>query len=215
MCFSATASFATSGILSIIGIFTLKRVQNKKLYPLAFIPIFFAIQQLSEALIWLALTSKINNNFTLISSYIFLFFALIFWPVWIPISLIINEKKTILKKFLYFSLITGIIFSSFSAYYILINGINTELISCHILYQINNITFKHYYILLYLLAIILPLFISTIKRIWILGLALLISFIISYIIYFKFLTSVWCFFAAILSILIYWLITQQKQNNTD
>jgi len=56
------------------------------------------------------------------------------------------------------------------------------------------------------LATIAPLFISSIKRIHFVGTIMGLSFIVSAIFYKEFLISVWCFFAAIISFVVFYII---------
>ena len=51
MCFSATASFSVGALLIGIGALTLKTAKHRREWPLAAIPLLFAIQQLSEGVI--------------------------------------------------------------------------------------------------------------------------------------------------------------------
>ena len=57
MCFSATASFSSGVVLLGVGTLTLKAAQSQRELPVAAIPLLFAIQQLTEGLIWLTLSS--------------------------------------------------------------------------------------------------------------------------------------------------------------
>ena len=56
----------------------------------------------------------------------------------------------------------------------------------------------------YLIATLVPFFVSSIKRTFILGIIIGLSFIVSVIFFTLYLTSVWCFFAAVISFLIYY-----------
>ena len=55
MCFSATGSFATAGVLMAIGGVSLSRASSKPLRRLAVIPTFFAAQQAAEGIVWLTI----------------------------------------------------------------------------------------------------------------------------------------------------------------
>ncbi|HNM73705.1 MAG TPA: hypothetical protein PKM66_11720, partial [Nitrosomonas sp.] len=55
MCFSAEASFIVSGTLSIIGISAIRQIKARKDIFVASIPLIFALQQLTEGLLWVVL----------------------------------------------------------------------------------------------------------------------------------------------------------------
>ena len=58
----------------------------------------------------------------------------------------------------------------------------------------------------YLIATLVPFFVSSVKRTYILGIIIGLSFIVSFVFFRLYLTSVWCFFAAVISFLIYYTI---------
>ena len=76
MCFSATASFTVSALLIPTGIYCLKEsIATKREYlPFSLWPLFFAIQQAFEGILWLGMG---NNQLKLIhsTSLGFLFFS--------------------------------------------------------------------------------------------------------------------------------------------
>jgi hypothetical protein len=55
MCFSASASFGASLVLSVIGVATIKNTRHREQLPFASIPFVFAVQQFSEGVLWLTL----------------------------------------------------------------------------------------------------------------------------------------------------------------
>jgi hypothetical protein len=86
MCYSASASFITSAVLFPTGIYTIyQALKYRPIYLyIALIPIFFAIQQATEGLIWLTLESPLLNIHFLEKLY--LFFAFFFWPAYISLA---------------------------------------------------------------------------------------------------------------------------------
>ena len=86
MCFSAEASFAVGAVLLPAGIYCAKTALRKgrRYLGLAAIPFFFAAQQFCEGVAWMGLRRD-DPNLTQAGSLGFLFFALAFWPFWIPL----------------------------------------------------------------------------------------------------------------------------------
>ncbi len=62
MCFSATASFSAGAFLLGLGTLTLKSARRPRELPFAAIPLLFAIQQLSEGVIWLTFRYEAPNS---------------------------------------------------------------------------------------------------------------------------------------------------------
>jgi len=75
-------------ILSTIGVISLKQVKTASQIPFASIPLIFAAQQFTEGVLWLALPSSTNLILQTITTYIFLFFAQVLWPIWVPFSIL-------------------------------------------------------------------------------------------------------------------------------
>lgn len=209
MCFSAEASFAAAAVLGGIGIASLKNGETKSMWTLAIIPIIFAFQQFFEGVLWLSLKHQISLGFlTVISPYIFIFSALIFWPLWIPFSLLWIEKKgwrrTIQSGCFFCGALIVIYFVS-----ALTSAISTiRIYEHHIQYQADILNLTP----LYAIVILLPWFVSSLKSTKLFGFLLLISFLSSKYFYEHTYISVWCFFAGILSIILYYIL---KENSTS
>jgi hypothetical protein len=65
--------------------------------------------------------------------------------------------------------------------------------------------------ILYLFVTIPPLFISSIKRTHLMGFLMFFSCLITAIFFTQYLTSVWCFFAALISGVIFWILSDSKK----
>lgn len=209
MCFSAGASFTAGMVLSAIGIASIKKVQVRSQIPFAGIPLIFAIQQTFEGFLWLALTDPAYAYLEQFSTYTFLFFAQVVWPIWVPFSILIlgaKEKRKTIEKIL---LAIGILVSLYLTYCLMTYTVQANAIGHHIAYrQDYPDSLSKYGGLLYIIATIIPPFFSAIKRMWTLGAAILISYIITTVFYEEYIVSVWCFFASIISISVYAIMWQ-------
>lgn len=83
MCYSAEASFVSGVVLMGAGAWCLHRARSRApwFWPYAIVPCLFAVQQFAEGVVWIGLH---HENKTLIEngSAVYLFFALAFWPFW-------------------------------------------------------------------------------------------------------------------------------------
>jgi hypothetical protein len=223
MCFSANASFATAGTLTVIGLLSVHAAKhNKKLIPLAASPLFFAAQQACEGFVWITLNNGDSTSFVhLAGMYGFLFFASAWWPIWIPFSLSLAEKissrKTLLREAMHMGMITSLLlFISWTCY-----TTGAHIIDHHIDYPVANYPFgitnkciaqaaSWIISAMYLIATIFPFFISSITHIRIAGIIISTGLIIAYIFYIAAFPSVWCFFAAISSIILYFVVKNNR-----
>jgi hypothetical protein len=85
MCFSATASFATAVVVGTIGIVAIALTAKPRELPLASIPLLLAVQQAAEGTLWLTLPVAPKSAVTSLMTNMYLFFALVFWPVFSPL----------------------------------------------------------------------------------------------------------------------------------
>ncbi len=204
MCFSANASFGAGIVLSVIGVATIKKVQQPSQIIFASIPLIFAVQQITEGILWLALGNSGNGSVQIVTTYIFLFFAQIVWPVWVPLAILMFEKKDERKKTEKTLVVIGAMVSLYLAYCLLSFHVQAKIIGQHISYiQDYPAGLSLYGGVLYVTATIAPPFFSNIKRMWMLGTAILISYIITHIFYTDYIVSVWCFFASIISLAVF------------
>ncbi len=207
MCFSASASFGAGILLSAISIATIKHVEKPSQLYFACIPIIFSIQQFSEGFLWLALT---NSHYAYLQeemTYLFLFFAQIVWPSWVPFAILKLEKEEKSRTILKILLGIGISVSLYLGYCLIAFDTGAQIIDYHISYK------QSYPIIwggngdyLYIIATIVPTLISNIKQMWTLGIIIFISYVITALFYSDYVISVWCFFAALISIAVLLII---------
>lgn len=201
MCFSAQASFLASVTLVTLGVCALKKAKSKATIPLALAPFFFGIQQASEGVVWITYNNPDYAIATTIATWIFMFFAYIFWPIWTPFTVLIFEKNMHRKHILFTLLGVGITVAASLAYTLFMSGVQPQINCSHIYYDVAMAKlFGYWGPFMYCIATIVPFFVSTKKHMALLGGTLFASVAITYWFYAAFFTSVWCFFTALLSL---------------
>lgn len=207
MCFSATASFAAGGILSAAGVVTLAKNKEKRATPLAAMPLLFGIQQTIEGFLWLNSNPATTWNQPL--TYAFLFFALILWPTYMPVTTYLLEKNALRKKIISGFIVLGALVSAYLVFIVTRFPVSSEITNHSIQYNINKL-FPEIGTVLYVIATCGSGLASSRKPIFIFGIFLTISFLISTYFYFYTLVSIWCFATAILSGIIYVFVWKTK-----
>ncbi len=206
MCFSAQASFGASIVLGIMGVYALKKAIPSQRF-LATVPLFFAIQQACEGIVWVTYSNPAHALLTTLATYSFCFFAFFFWPIWIPITTIKMETDPRRQTILQGILIIGSLVSSVLIFSVFQNGIQTTVSCHHIRYDLFLPTFlSNVGIVFYCIATILPLFVSSKRWLSLFGVLTIGSVALSAFFYETFFVSVWCFFAALLSSVIIWIL---------
>lgn len=217
MCFSAEASFIASGALAVTGAYTVKKTLDKKKHSFllaAAIPLLFSAQQLIEGFIWVFAGKDPKIDYTL--SCLYLFFAFFLWPVWIPLTFAIYDKGK--KKIYGFLAMIGFIYGSYVYILNLFYRSNFNLHMCE-----KNICYFKFdtpnsfssIILIYFVCTILPFFISRPPLLKLYGVIISITAMISTYFYVYAFYSVWCFFSAICSIYIIYLVNHFNKIKID
>jgi len=200
MCFSATASFIAGVSLSAFGAFTVKMAKRKEEIPFAMIPLLFGIQQLIEGVLWLSFhygAGVLNASVT----YIFTLFSHVLWPVFIPYAIgLVEVVPWRIKTLLAFRYMGGAV--GLYLFYFIIRFPITSEIHVHVVYVFPNFH-EPPILVLYVAATCFSAFFSSHRFINIFGILTLILFCVAYWFYTEAFFSVWCFFSAILSFLIY------------
>lgn len=207
MCFSTEVSFSAALVLGTIGAITLKNCSNRSQFFLASVPFLFAIQQLAEGFLWLQLSHPPASDKILHDAQrIFLAFAFLVWPIWIPLSLAIIEKIAWRRWIIFADLICGISLSLLNLSYALQLETTVRIVN-HSLQYIGDAPEQT---LLYPIIVLIPCFLSSLKNIWIFGTLVAIGYIVADYFYATTFVSVWCFFAAVVSISIYKLLKDNQ-----
>lgn len=203
MCFSPTASFTAAAVLGGIGILTLKETKYPNEVPLALFPLLFAIQQFIEGLLWLNLLhhGDWDTQLLLIGSYAF--FAGVIWPIYVPVSISMLEPNPDSKRTMLLIALIGAALASYAGLVIWMQIYSAEIINNCIYYDFLTPPFSAVMQIAYVIAVCGPFFLSSRRWLRWIGGFNFIGFILANYFYHDFLTSVWCFYAAMLSGLIY------------
>jgi hypothetical protein len=204
MCFSATASFVVGGSLAAVGVMTLNRATSRAELPFASIPLLFGIQQIVEGLLWLS----IQNEMALLktyTTYLFTMFSHLLWPIFMPYAIALMEPRQTIstwrKNTMWGFRVTGIVVAV-----LLLQLVATQplmaVVDQHIIY-VTPFFYDWPMMVLYIAVTCIVCFFSSHALIRLFGLMTLLFFAVSYWFYTEAFFSVWCFFAAILSLIIY------------
>lgn len=231
MCFSLTASFTAAAVLAPLSIYSIYKGWKIKPFILfGFIPLFFAVQQAAEGVVWLALDLG-DYGLMQTSAYIYLFFAYVLWPFYFPLCTAVMENSSAKKKvaeagitqamkiklnMLKILVFIGFLFSLYLYIPIVVNPdtLQINVVNDSIQYVNTNFEpeFKHFLIgLFYAFISFGSLMLSSNNRVRLMGLFGAIAAAIAISFYYYAYTSVWCFFAAIFSIYIPFFLIRMPQ----
>jgi hypothetical protein len=200
MCFSATASFIAGTTLSVLGVATLRTTRSKSDVAFAAIPLLFGLQQIVEGVLWLSFgfdAPQLNVAMT----YLFSLFSHVLWPIFVPFAIGLLETVAWRRRVIWGFLAVGLAVGLYLLYLILEFPV-TSVALANIVY-VSPHFYKAPVMLLYLAATCVSCFFSSIDTVRIFGALALFLFAVAALLFNLALFSVWCFFSAILSFIIY------------
>ena len=200
MCFSATASFTAGAGLLIVGAVTTRRARRRAELPFAFIPVLFGLQQLIEGAIWLTLPDKAPSLNAMLT-FAYSLFSHVLWPIYVPIAILLLEPIGWRRRILVGIAVAGCAVGLYLLYFLVRLPIVSQAEGRHIAYLS-----PHFYLtavmVLYVLGTCVSMLVSSHGRVRLFGLAAFIAYLVTYIFYTTWVISVWCFFAAVLSVIV-------------
>ena len=226
MCFSATVSYSAAVVLVSTGVYAVQ--QARRLSPpyllWALIPVLFGVQQAFEGGVWQALTAG-NANAVVPFALGFHFFSHFLWLWWLPLcSYLVEPDQTSKIGKLRKRVIGGCaIFGAFAGalvYSVMLfhpEWMSVAVREHSIIYDFvvpYNITIPYFSsihipitpVMLYGLTILVPLLSSSHRLIRIFGVLVALSMVLASAAYNEAFVSVWCFFAAVLSLYLVYMI---------
>ena len=200
MCFSATASFTAGVALLGIGAVAAVRARRPAELPFALIPGFFGLQQLIEGALWLTFPDRAPHLNSMLT-HLYSFFSHVFWPAYVPVAVLLLEPQAWRRRLLGAIALGGAAVSLYLLYFLLMDPVFSEVVGRHISY-----VSPHFYVgavmTLYVLATCVSSLVSSCGTIRWFGAATFVALLAAYAFYAYWFISVWCFFAAVLSVIV-------------
>lgn len=203
MCFSAAGSFTLSGFLAIVGTVGVARNTSKPHRLFAAVPLLFAAQQAAEGVVWSTFPPSEHDVAHRVGTAAFLLLATAVWPLWVSLSLRQAENDPGRRRALSRLFGIGALVAVSSALLMLRSPPVAAIAGHSIHYKsipVGNRVVESLLLFAYLVPTILPFFVSTVRGAPTIGITLVISLVATLVVERDALTSVWCFFAAILSV---------------
>ena len=199
MCFSAEASFVASAGLAVAGTATLRHAEKPSDWMVAAIPLGFGLHQFVEGVVW---STTPGGDAHLYAARLFAFLAFVMWPIYIPVAFLWYENDAVLKKRLSGLVALGVFAGLYFLYFMIDDPVKPRI-------QRGSLQYRFDYPLVYLshiaygIPVMLSPALSRDKIFRVFGAGLFVAYLIAYYAWFKSHPSVWCFFAAVLTGLIY------------
>lgn len=202
MCFSATADFAGSAVLGTVGVATLREVKHRRELLLAAMPCLFAVHEFIEGFVWMGLDGRLSAQVAHNAGAAYVLYAQGLLPFLLPFSVfLIEPTKRQRRRMLGFVILGGVL-----ALYLMWGLIAYPVaisMQAHSILYVNAITTTTLVAVLYVIATCGALFFSGFRALVVLGWVNLIGLLVVSLLKRYAFTSVWCAYAATVSVIIY------------
>lgn len=208
MCFSAEASFATAALLIPVGAVCARTAlrSGRDHLALAIAPIVFGVQQLCEGVVWTGLLRG-DAGLARGGAIAFLFFALVFWPAWIPFAAArIDSDPT--RSRLWIAAAAAALLAGLAAWAPLFGRaeewLRVDVAGHSVRYEFESaIAFtwmpRIAWQAAYVIVVSVPLAMLESKPLRMFGAAVFVSAVATHVAFSQAFISIWCAFAAVLS----------------
>ena len=203
MCYSPTASFTSAAIIATVGVATLRHVPAPRALLFAAMPILFSLHQFTEGLVWLGMQGRIGAIGRDHAAFLFTLYAQGLLPFLMPLAVALLEPDGPRRKWLFGLAAIGAVAAAWDAYGLIF--LPTQVFVDHDAISYRNVMTGSLFIsLLYILATCGSLLLSSYKTVRWYGVLNVIALSIVELIRAYAFASVWCFHAALMSIMLYW-----------
>jgi len=205
----AIVNFTLSGAIILVGILTLMKVSEPKEVVFATLPLFFGLHQFTEGFVWLGMEHLINNRALEMAETAYVFYAKGFLQFWVPLAIWMLEPAGWRKNIVGILTLLGGVLTVYSLWALSTGPIHVYVLHDALVYE----TPKTNYLSLgigYVLTTIGALVLSSSISIQLFGWLNFIGLTLIWLIKPYAFTSLWCFYAAMVSALLYFYFVERR-----
>jgi hypothetical protein len=201
MCFSPDADFSAGAVLVGVGVATLRRVRARRELIVGALPLLFGLHQLVEAFVWLSLDGQVSTGLGDAAKDVYIIFAHVGLPLVVPFGFLLIEPDRRRARWMWPLVCLGVVMGVYLLWQVTAYPVGAyEDAHCidYTTHTPNDILIGA----LYVLATCGPALISSRPYLRSFGLISVIGAVAVAVIRVDELTSLWCVYVALVSVLI-------------
>ncbi len=202
MCFSPEADLVVGGIVVAMGVDALRRVHEPRQILFASLPLLFGLHQIDEAFVWLGLEGHVSESIERVGVWVYLLFALAALPALVPVAVLAVERSATRRRLIAPMAALGIAVGVSLAVALFRGSVNAVIDGRHIAYDVSALHQGRDLTALYVVAACGALILCSYRDIALLGILNLIAVPVLMWMTVSGFISLWCFWAAIVSVVI-------------
>ena len=202
MCFAPEADALVGVVVIGVGVDALRHVRRPQEIVLASLPLLFGVHQLTEAFVWWGLQGHLAHSVERVAVWTYLLFAFTALPVLVPVAVGLIERSTLRRRVICGFGVLGLAVAAALTIDMFRGTLNAIIADRHIAYSVDALGRGGRLTELYVVATCGALLASSYRDIEILGVANLIVIPVLMWLTVSGFVSLWCFWAAMVSIVI-------------
>jgi hypothetical protein len=213
MCFSPDADFTASAVVGVVGVATLCRVRGRRELIIGALPLLFALHQFTEGFVWLGLRGEVSSGLGEAAKEIYVIFAYVALPIIVPLGLYRLEPSRKHRRWVLPFVLLGVAVGGFLLWQVTQHPLYAQEDASCIAYN-SNAPYMAQAAVVYVIATCVPALLSSRRYLQWFGVVNLVGVAIAYSVREAEFTSVWCVYAALVSVLILEHFRRQRQLET-
>ena len=209
MCFSATANFVGSAVLGVIGVATLKEVKHPRELLFASVPCLFALHQFTEGFVWLGLDHILSAKVMYDAGAAYILYAQGLLPFLLPLGVLLLEPTAHRRRRMLGFVILGGGLALYTLWGLTAAPFQVFMRDHSIVYD-NPYTATTVVAAFYLVATCGALLFSGFRGLVLFGVLNIAGVIVVTLIKSYAFTSLWCAYAAVISVIIYFFFRRSR-----
>ena len=200
MCFSPEADLAVGTIALAVGVDALRHVHNSRQIPFAALPLLLGLHQLTEAFVWWGLQGHVAHSVERAALWVYLLFALAALPPYLTVAVGLVERSPVRRKIIWVYTAVAVAVGAVLAGAMLGGHIGATIDGHHIAYDVDSLHYGGRLTAVYVVATCGALLASSYRDLELLGALNLVAVPVLAYLTMNGLISLWCFWAAIVSV---------------
>jgi len=210
VCFSPEADFTAAAIVGGVGIATLRQVRTRRELIVGSLPLLFALHQLTEGFVWLALRAQVSSGVGHTATDVYVIYAYAVLPIIVPLGLYLVEPSRRHRRRVLPFILLGIAVGGYLLWQVTQFPIYAQEQASCIAYGTHT-PLEVLSTIAYVLATCAPALLSSRRYLRWFGAANVVGVAIALSVQEAAFTSLWCVYAALVSILILEHLRRQRR----
>ena len=201
MCFSPQADFTADAVITLVGVETLRRVGDRRELIVGALPLLFGLHQLVEGFVWLGLRGEVSAGLGDTAKQTYIVFAHAVLPALVPLGFTLLEPDRRRARWMWPLVAAGVLLGAYLLWQVTAYPVGAQQQARCIDYTThtpNDLLIGA----LYVLVTCGPALVSTRRHLRWFGAVSLVGVIVAALVRLDELTSVWCVYVALVSVLI-------------